>query len=64
MLVHLTVLDDCVIVSVRPNGAGIVGESAHEMQVIGPDDRFHDVDYQSLRQLGEGEHELTAKHYS
>lgn len=58
MLVYLTLLDDCVIVSVRPSGKGIVGESAHEMQVVGPDDRFHDVDYDRLRQLGEGEHEI------
>jgi hypothetical protein len=60
MLVYLTLLDDCLIVSVRPQGAGIVGEAAHEMKVIGPADKFHEIDYEQLRRLGEGQHEIDA----
>lgn len=60
MVIYLTVLEDCLIVSVRPRGAGIVGEAAHEMQVIGPNETFHQVNYDLLRQLGEGEHEIDA----
>lgn len=60
MLVYLTFLEDCLIVSVRPQGAGIVGDAAHEMRVIGPDETFHEISYEKLRQLGEGQHEIDA----
>jgi hypothetical protein len=60
MLVYVMLLDDCVIVTARPTGSGIVGEAAHEMQVIGPNEAFHRVAYEVLRQLGEGEHEIEA----
>ncbi len=58
MLVYLMLLDDCVIVTARPTGSGVVGEVAHEMQVVGPNETFHAVAYEELRQLGEGEHEI------
>lgn len=58
MFVYLTLLEDCLIVSVRPRGNGVVGDAAHELQVIGPQDKFHEIDYERLRQLGDGEHEI------
>lgn len=58
MRVYLTLLDDRIIINVRPTGDGVVGDAAHEMRVVRPGETFHGVQYERLRALGEGEHDL------